>query len=325
MNTTISVITPSYNQGNFLPETIESVIGQQGDFRIDYVIVDGASTDDSLAVIRRYLALLESGEWPVRCRGVRLRWLSERDEGQVDALTKGFGMAQGSLLAWLNSDDTYLPGALQSAATFFRAHPETGLLYGKAHYCDTDGKVIGSYRTEPYDFEKLAWFNFICQPATFFRSEVFAKVGGLDAGLHYAMDYDLWVRIGKQFPCSYLPEFLANYRLHESSKTVREETLYENGEEALQLALKHFGWAPLPRVYNACNFLCRARLPSLLARMQPALVVVSIACSVVRSLRLNHGVCLKDLRLLNAENFRKLFKSRLEIMTGSKKDAGVKP
>ena len=322
---TISVITPSYNQGNYLSETIESIIGQEGDFRVDYIVVDGASTDDSVDLIRHYQSMVESGAWPVRCGGIRFRWLSEKDEGQVDALNKGFGLAEGSILAWLNSDDTYLPGALQTAADFFRDHPQTGMLYGDARYCDTNGKALGSYRTEPYDFEKLAWFNFICQPATFFRKDVWEAVGGLDTGLQYALDYDLWIRIGKRFPCSYLPRTLATYRLHESSKTVREETLYQNSEEALHLAIKHFGWAPLTRIYNSCRARCQTRLPSPLSGIKPAVAAATIVCSLFRSLLLNRGICRKDLQLLHGDNFRKLFKSRLEIMTGTQNDAGEKP
>src|SRR6266702_635663 len=109
----ISIVTPSYNQGAFLAETIESVIGQEGDFAIDYTIVDGGSSDDSVDIIRDYEARLHNGKWPVACRGVTLRWTGERDKGQTDALMKGFRMSQGEILAWLNSDDTYLPGALQ--------------------------------------------------------------------------------------------------------------------------------------------------------------------------------------------------------------------
>jgi glycosyltransferase involved in cell wall biosynthesis len=320
MNTIISVITPSYNQGKFLPETIESVISQEGDFSLDYIIVDGASSDDSVATIRRYEAMIERGGWPVRCRGIRFRWLSEKDRGQVDALMKGFRGAEGGILAWLNSDDTYLPGALQRVSASFRDHPETGLLYGDAHYCDAIGTVIGRYRTEAYDFEKLAWFNFICQPAAFFRRNVLEEVGGLVTRLHYAMDYDLWIRIGRRFPCRYLPEFLATYRLHEASKTVRDETLFENSEEALQLAVKYFGWAPLTRIYNSCNFRCRARVPSFLPKMPFVVITASIICALIRSVRLNRGVSRKDLQLLTMGNFRKLFKSRLEIMTGHQPD-----
>ena len=315
-NLSVSIITPSCNQGDFLADTIESVIGQEGDFCIDYIIVDGGSTDNSVDIIRGYDALLQQGGWPVTCRGITFRWFSEKDKGQTDALIKGFGMAKGEIYAWLNSDDTYLPGTVQTAADIFQRNPETGLLYGDAHYCDSAGAIIGRYRTEKFDFDKLAWFNFICQPSTFFRKEAYVAVGGLNETLQYAMDYDLWVRIGKHFTCRYLPQFLATYRLHETSKTVRDETLYANCEEALRLAMKHFGWAPLTRVYNSCHSLCRARLPAFLNRNKPAVIVATVICSLARSLRLNRGIRRNDLKLLNRGNFLKLFKSRIEIMTG---------
>jgi glycosyltransferase involved in cell wall biosynthesis len=312
----ITIVTPSFNQGKFLAETIESVISQEGDFSIDYIIVDGGSTDNSVVLIRRYEEMLLSGEWPVKCRGIAYRWLSECDKGQTDALLKGFRMASGAILAWLNSDDIYLPGTFQSVAGFFRDNPDTGLLYGDARYCDADGKIIGKYRTEEFDFNKLAWFNFICQPSAFFRRDVFAAVGGLDESLQFAMDYDLWVRVGKCYPCRYRPGFLSMYRLHETSKTIRDETLYRNSEEALRLAMKYFDWAPLPRVYNSCNSLCRAGLPAFLAGNKTAVIVAAVICTMFRSLVLNRGINRHDLKLLNKENFQKLFQSRLEIMTG---------
>jgi hypothetical protein len=132
------------------------------------------------------------------------------------------------------------------------------------------------------------------------------------------MDYDLWVRIGSRFPCRYLPRFLSTYRLHEASKTIRDESLYENSEEALRLALKYFGWAPLTRVYNSCSFLCRARLPAFLTGRRFAVIPATVFCTVVRSLLLNRGIRRKDLKLLNRANFRKLFKSRIELMTSKK-------
>lgn len=314
---TLSIVTPSYNQGEFLAETIESVMSQAGDFVIDYIIVDGGSSDGSVAIIQRYDDLLRRGRWPIRCAGITYRWLSEKDQGQTDALAKGFRMAEGDICAWLNSDDTYLSGTLQTVASFFRLNPDTGLAYGDVHYCDTAGAVIGRYRTEAFDYDKLAWFNFICQPAAFFRKHAFAAVGGLDETLQYAMDLDLWIRLGRRFPCSYLPKLLATYRLHVASKTVRDRTLYENSEEALRLVITYFHWAPLTRVYNSCRAACQARLPARLAGCRAVVVAAAVVCTVARSLWLNRGIRGNDLRLLNRANFQKLFKSRMELMTGN--------
>jgi len=313
-----SIVTPSFNQGEFLAQTIESVLSQAGDFSIDYQIMDGGSRDDSVEIIRKYDNLLQSGEWPVACKGITYRWVSEKDAGQTGAIMKGFDRGSGEILAWLNSDDTYLPGALQAAADAFGATPELGLLYGDAYYCDSAGAVVGKYRTDDFDLDKLVYYNIICQPSAFFRKDAFEAVGGLDKSLNFAMDFDLWIRLGQRFPCRHLPQFLSVYRLHESSKTIREETLFENSEEALRLAMKYFDWAPLTRVYNSCNFYCRSRLPDGIVRIRALLAIATVGCTVLRSLWLNRGLRKGDWALLNKENFGKLRKSRIDIMTGTK-------
>src|SRR6185369_3117148 len=253
---TISIVTPSYNQGEFLAETIESVISQAGDFVVDYIVVDGGSADNSVDIIRRYDSLLQRGEWPIRCRKIVFRWMSETDRGQTDALMKGFRMATGDIFAWLNSDDTYLPGALQTAAGFCSEHPEVGLMYGDACYCNQSGITIARYRTDDFDLDRLASTNIICQPSAFLRRDAFDAVDGLDKSLQFAMDYDLWIRIGRRFPCRHIPRLLATYRLHDSSKTISCDTLYKNCEESLAVTIRHFGWAPLTRIYTSCRVLC---------------------------------------------------------------------
>lgn len=312
----ISIVTPSYNQGQFLAETIASVISQKGDFCIDYIIVDGGSSDDSVEIIKHYSDRLQKGDWPVNCLGITYRWASEKDKGQTDALMKGFDLAKGNIFAWLNSDDTYLPGALQKAADFFRTNPDMGLLYGEAYYTDAASSIIGRYHTSQFNLETLAAANTICQPAAFFSKAAYDAVGGLDKTLHFVMDYDLWIKIGRRFPCSHIPHLCATYRLHETSKTVTTETLCNNAEESLRVTLKHFNWAPLTRVYTSCNIICKDRLPGILMQNKCMVAVAAIACTIVRSLYLNRGFNRNDLKLLNRENFRKLFKSRLEIMTG---------
>jgi hypothetical protein len=229
-------------------------------------------------------------------------------------LQKGFDRAQGEILAWLNSDDFYLPGALQQAVSFLGTHPETALVYGAAHYCDQAGTLVGRYRTAPFDYLSLASFNFICQPSAFFRRDAFLAVGGLNTSLHFAMDYDLWIRLGRRFGCSYLPEFLSVYRLHEESKTIRDETLQRNIDEGLGVVLKHYNWAPVTRVYPSCQLRCKAKLPALLAKRRALLIAAALACTALRSLILNRGIRWADLRLLTRDNLGKLFKSRSEVM-----------
>jgi hypothetical protein len=225
-------------------------------------------------------------------------------------------MAQGEIFAWLNSDDTYLPEALQTAAGAFRESPEMGLIYGDSYYRTPAGAVVSRDQSDCFDLDKLAYANIVCQPSAFFRREAFEAVGGLDGTLQFAMDYDLWIRIGKRFPCRYLTRYFSTYRLHEASKTILDETLFENSEEALRLTIKHFGWAPLTRVYNSCNFYCRAKLPPFLAGSGFVVTCSALVCAIARTLWLNRGMGRNDLKLLNLSNIGKLFKSRIEIMTG---------
>ncbi len=298
-----SIVTPSYNQGRYLAATIESVLGQEGDFTIDYVITDGGSKDNSVEIIRAYEQQLASGAWPVRCRGITYRWLSERDRGQSDAIQKGFAMATGDVLAWLNSDDTYLPGALQTAATAL-ADPSVSVIYGKSQFTDEDGNVVGRYRTEPFDAERLAVFNFIAQPSVFFRRAAFEGVGGIRDSLHYVMDFDLWIRMSRELRFVYVPELLSTFRLHDESKTVSRAHALANSKETLEEIHRHFGWAPLNRVYGYANQVVRSKLPALANEL--VLIALSVPVTAATYLRLNRGIRLADLRMLNASNLRKL-------------------
>lgn len=313
---TVSIVTPSYNQAEYLAAAMESVLGQEGEFFLDYLVIDGGSSDGSPAIIRRYQEMLESGEWETGCRGIRFRWLSEPDAGQSDALLKGFRMADGEILAWLNSDDLYLPGTIQTITEFFRQFPAVGLVYGDALYCDAAGSILGRYPGAPFDLDRLAFFNFIPQPSTFFQRTAYEAVGGLDISLNFVMDYDLSIRICKQFPCRYLPRELSHYRLHEAAKTVRNEVLFDNHEEGVRVALKHFAWAPLNMVYGSCNYYCRKKIPAPLKRSRLLLIAASLLCALFRSIWLNRGIDSRDFRLLSADNLRKLFKDRREILLG---------
>jgi hypothetical protein len=189
-------------------------------------------------------------------------------------------------------------------------------VYGDAHYSDAAGAIMGNYKTDDFDLEKLASANIICQPATFFRKESFENVGGLNKSLDFVMDYDLWIRIGRRCPCHHISRLLASYRLHETSKTISAATALRSCEESIDVTFKHFGWAPLTRVYSSAYIRYKYSLPAFLAESPVVLAAASMASTVFRSLRLNRGLHRNDLRLLNWKNFRKLLKSRLEIMTG---------
>jgi GT2 family glycosyltransferase len=207
----VTVVTPSLNQGAFIGRTVESVLSQRGDFDLDYLVVDGGSTDETLAILRRHAG--------------RLRFVSEPDRGQSDAINKGFRMATGEVLAWLNSDDTYEPGALHAALSAMR---ETGArwCFGECRIVDEQDREvrrsISRYKSRlsrRYSLRLLLGRNFIPQPATFFRRDLLAEAGPLDESLHYAMDYDLWLRFARLAAPAFVSRPLASFRWYGGAKT----------------------------------------------------------------------------------------------------------
>ena len=206
----ISIITPSYNQGRFIEATIRSVIEQDYP-EIEYIIVDGGSRDETLEIIQRYQSHIA---W----------WVSEPDQGQTDALNKGFARATGDILAWINSDDTYLPGAFAEAAAFLQAHPEVGMVYGDANLVDEAGRFLERFPARQTDYKRLRRGSVhIPQQASFFRADLWRKVGPLDPSFYFAMDYDLWVRLAKLTPLHYHPRLWANFRLHGQGKSIASD------------------------------------------------------------------------------------------------------
>jgi glycosyltransferase involved in cell wall biosynthesis len=203
----VSIVTPSFNQARFLEAAIRSVISQDYS-RLEYIIVDGGSTDGSVGIIKKYESKLA---W----------WVSEKDQGQTDAINKGLAGAKGEILAWLNSDDTYEPGAISSAVNFLLAHPEVGLIYGEANYINVDGSTIGRFPAAQTDLVRLRrGYVHIPQQTAFFRAGLWRAVGPLDPSFYFAMDYDLWIRLAMRSQVKYVPQMWANFRLHTSGKTI---------------------------------------------------------------------------------------------------------
>ena len=203
----VSIVTPSFNQARFLEAAIESVLGQDYP-HLEYMIVDGGSNDGSLEIIRKYERRLA---W----------WVSEKDAGQTDAINKGLARANGRILAWLNSDDSYEPGALRAAVDFLLGHPETGLVYGDANFIDEAGRVIGRFAAAQTDLRRLRQgYVHIPQQAAFFRGDLWRALGPLDPTFYFAMDYDLWVRLAGRARIQYVPQTWANFRLHSAGKTL---------------------------------------------------------------------------------------------------------
>jgi glycosyltransferase involved in cell wall biosynthesis len=222
---TVFIVTPSFNQGRFLRATIESVLSQDYD-RIEYFVADGGSTDDSVEILRSF--------------GDRIRWRSGPDGGQAAAIARAWKESDAEIVAWLNSDDTYLPGAVSTAVDFLGRHPEHSMVYGSAWYTDEAGNPTGRFPTKPWDRTALAGECFVCQPTVFIRREVFRVIGYPDPGLRYCMDYDLWIRLSERFAVGQVDADLATWRLYPANKTFGERAGVFR--EIMRVCRKHYGF-----------------------------------------------------------------------------------
>ena len=203
----VSIVTPSFNQAQYIESTIQSVLVQDYP-QIEYLIVDGSSTDNTVDIIKKYQGQLA---W----------WVSEKDQGQTDAINKGFARASGDILAWINSDDTYEPGAVRLAANYLMEHPEVGMVYGDCNFINAEGRVIGRFASAQTNYRMLRQgYVHIPQQTMFFRGELWRQVGPLDPSFYFAMDYDLWTRISARTGIKYIPQTWANFRLHTTGKTI---------------------------------------------------------------------------------------------------------
>ena len=206
MATTLTVVTPSYNQARFLDETLRSVLCQRDQVH-EYFVLDGGSTDGSPELIRRYADRIDY-------------WVSEKDKGQSDAIHRGFARATGDVLCWLNSDDVFLPGVLKRVRDAFDRHPDWDVLTAYHVQTDGDGKVLAAHRIPGEGGRKAKWaIIHVCQQTTFFRRRVYEAVGGLNLDLHCVMDTELWVRMFRSgTKWGHIPVYLAAFRQHAAAK-----------------------------------------------------------------------------------------------------------
>jgi glycosyltransferase involved in cell wall biosynthesis len=223
----VFVVTPSFRQARYLKATVDSVLAQDYP-QLDYFVADGGSDDGSVELLRSY--------------GDRVRFRSAPDGGQAAAIADAWGESSADIVAWLNSDDTYLPGAVSRAVDHFLRQPDAALVYGRSWHIDEEGRTIGSYPTRPFDAALLRHDCFISQPAAFVRRDVFHRIALPDRSLRYCMDYDLWIRLSQEFPVAYVEDYLACSRVHAETKSLRErQAVYL---EILGLTRRHFGIVP---------------------------------------------------------------------------------
>jgi GT2 family glycosyltransferase len=220
----IALVTPSYNQGPFIRAAIDSVLAQ-GYPGLSYLVMDGGSTDETRRILAGY--------------GDRVAWVSEPDGGQADAINKGFAQARGEIMGWLNSDDLLLPGTLAHVGRFFRDHPGVDIVYGHRIIIDEAGREVGRWVLPGHDPAALALTDYIPQETMFWRAAVWQRIGPLDAGFHYAMDWDFVLRATRAgFRFRRLPRFLACFRVHAAQKTA---CALELAGEMDRLRQAHFG------------------------------------------------------------------------------------
>jgi glycosyltransferase involved in cell wall biosynthesis len=273
----VSIVTPSYNQGRFIRETIESVLSQ--DYSpIEYWVMDGASTDDTVEILKTY--------------GKRILWVSEKDHGQSHAVNKGWRRSKGEILGWLNSDDIYLPGAVRKAVEFLEGNPSVAAVYGEGYHIREDGSIIERYPTEPFSDQRLKETCFICQPTVFIRRNVLENVGFLDEGLNFCMDYDLWFRIAKEYRWGYLPEYLACTRFYPDAKTLARRA--EAHREILKVVYRHQGSVPPSWIYGYGHAILEQYLDRSKPWVNPFFVLALICLSLLKFLRYNRKVPISE-------------------------------
>lgn len=236
----ITIVTPSFNQGRFIGQAVNSVLSQ-GVPDVEHLIFDAGSTDETIRVLKSF--------------GDSIQWVSEPDKGQSDAVNKGLKAATGEFIGWLNSDDIFYPGSFKAVLNVFETMPQVDILYGMADHIDEANNVIEPYYNEEWNYGRLRDVCFICQPAVFFRKSIVERFGVLDERLRYCMDYEYWLRIGRKKPFYYLKQKLAGSRLYKETKTLGSAVAVH--KEILHMFKDHFPPIPDRWIFNYAHVVSR--------------------------------------------------------------------
>jgi glycosyltransferase involved in cell wall biosynthesis len=205
-----SIVTPSFNQAQFIERTLQSVMDQQGDFSVEHIVIDGGSTDGTPGILEKYAP--------------GIKYFSGPDRGMADALNKGIALASGDVVGWINTDDVYLPGTFAKVSGYFNLHPECQWLFGNCRIIDEEDREVRKWITaykngllRNFRYDRLLLENFISQPAVFMRRSALERVGPVDISLPTAMDYDLWLRFARIGEPGYIDDYLSCFRMHRDS------------------------------------------------------------------------------------------------------------
>jgi glycosyltransferase involved in cell wall biosynthesis len=238
----VSIITPSFNQASYLEQTLRSVL-EQDYSNVEYIVIDGASTDGSVEIIKKYAEGRGGATPPTDGKNYDDRgentspllayWLSEKDSGQAEAINKGLVHASGEVIAWLNSDDYYLPGAISAAVKVFEENPDVVMVYGDMLAVDENRQTINTLKYKQLTLEDLLCFQIIGQPSVFFRREVYEAISGLDITFHFLLDHHFWIRIAQYGKILHVPQTWAAARYHAEAKNRAKAT--EFGREAFRI------------------------------------------------------------------------------------------
>lgn len=265
----VSIVTPSLNSGRYLEATIRSVLAQDYP-HIEYLVMDGGSSDDSIEILKRY-----KGD---------LGWISAKDNGTADAINRGFERTHGEIFTFVNADDVLMPGAVSAAVHALQANPEASGVYGGAWWVDESGKRIAPYPVQDFDPKLLEQECFICQPASFVRREAFRNVGGMDPELSLTFDYEFWMRFARTYKLLRIEEPLACSRMHAANKSLGKKK--EVFEETFRVLRQHYGYVPFAWVYSYLSYAADGR-DQFFEPLQPS--VWRYIESLPRGLALNRG------------------------------------